>query len=159
MSCDKITSCLNPEDEQEIDYGLSCDLLSYAHTVFTLYIPKDSNVKTIIKNKAIEIINIAKQNNFSRWLVEPSEVISELLESLEYELASDIMEKLQEGADHLSKKEGIAIDDRINNCFIERSLLETSKLFIKFMKLEASEKEKLRKKIHTLIANLMKEKH
>jgi hypothetical protein len=152
LACDAITTCLDSNKKQTKDYILPCNLLSYALTLFTLYIPGDSNAKIIIKDKAIEVINDAKQNNFTRWLIEPSEILCNLLGSKEHDLASDLMKNLHQGAELLTKKKDIAIDDRITNCRIERDLLETSKLFIKFMNLSEVEKNKRRKQIHNMIA-------
>jgi len=152
LACDAITTCLNSDKKQSKDFILPCNLLSCAFSLLTLYIPADGNAKTVIKQKSIEIIDNAKQNNFIRWLIDPSEILSNLLGSKEHDFASELMKNLHQGAELLSKKEDIGINDKITNCRIERDLLETSKLFVKFMNLSQFEKDERRKQIHNMIA-------
>jgi len=152
IACNVITNSLKLKYEKSKDYILPCDLLSYAYTLFTFYIPNDSNVKRIIKDRAFEIIDTAKQNNFNRWLIEPSEIVSNLLDNDDHDLASKLILNLHQGAESLSRQENIPIDNQIGNCHIERELLDRSKLFIPNLNLTNDEKDKRRRQIHAMIA-------
>ena len=152
IACNVITSSLEKKSEANKEYILSCDLLSYSYTLFALYLPKDSQIRRIIKDTASEIITDAKQKNHVRWLIEPSEIIYNLLDAKEHDFASHLITNLHQGAYSLSILEDIPIDNRIGNCHIERDLLHRSIQFIKFLNLTESESDECRRRFHAKMA-------
>jgi hypothetical protein len=152
IACNVITTFLTEEKKKSIDYMLPRALLSYSYILFTLYIPNDIKLKKLIKDNARAMINDAKENNYVRGLIEPCEIICNLLDSNEHNFASEIITNLHKGAYFLSTLDDIPIADRISNCHIERSLLDSSVHFIKFLDIAERERDECRRQFHAKMA-------
>jgi hypothetical protein len=154
IACDVIDSSLNRERKETIDYKLPCHLLSYSYTLFALYIHSNFDLRKIIKDKAIKIIFDAKQENYFRWLIEPSEIVYNLTDAEEHNFASQLITILHGGAYQLSMRKDLPTDSRIGNCNIERQLIDRSIQFVKFLNITHKDKEERKRHFHSLMAEI-----